>query len=98
MYITKIYEQLKEVQGDMSRNKFCTEYLGTDRNYMNVCLNQNKDLSEAAMVRLYKKLKYRAEQWRLMSDEKQGVNDIYTKRYKEFDVLRCEVMNQLLEC
>lgn len=97
MYITKVYEQLKEIQGDISKNKFCSEYLGTDRNYMNVCVNKKKDMSVAVLVRLIKTLRWRANVWAQLAAEKSDSAEIYRRRYCQYHALSEQAYLQLME-
>jgi hypothetical protein len=96
MYITEIYEQVRHVHGKLSRNRFCVEYLGTDRNYMNVCVNRGSDVSEQALLRLYKELSERARSWEQIAKSAPQQRAIYTQRQQQYQQLSSSVLERLI--
>lgn len=96
MYITEIYEQVRDVHGKLSRNRFCVEYLGTDRNYMNVCVNRGSDVSERALLRLYKQLRERADSWEQIAQQSQQQRPFYQKRQQQYQQLSSVVLERLI--
>lgn len=96
MYITQLYEQVRQIHGRISRNKFCLEYLGTDRNYMNVCVNRGSDISERAQLRLYRALKSRADAWEQIAQQSAQNNPLYIRKQKQYRQLCEAVLNHMI--
>jgi len=95
MYITELYEQVKQIHGNISRSKFCLEYLGTDRNYMNVCVNRGTDVSERALLCLYRELRMRAHSWEQIAQQSQQQRPLYQKRQQQYQQLCESVLTRL---
>jgi len=95
MYITELYEQVKQIHGNISRSKFCLEYLGTDRNYMNVLVSRGSDISERAQLRLYRELKHRADTWQQIAQQTPQ-QAIYNRKQQQYLELSEAVISKML--
>jgi hypothetical protein len=97
MYICELFEELKAIHGPMSRNKFCRDYLGTDRNYMNVCVHQNTDISTRVLLNLIRSLRSRARQWAELAAAGSAGTELYQMRHRRYQHLSDRLMERLLE-
>lgn len=96
MFIEKIYDEFRKMNVCNSRNEFSTEYLGKDRNYMNVCVNKRKDMSKDALVNLYKQIEFREMQWGMLADDNINENQHYKMRRQQYEKLGVKVLEELL--
>ncbi len=62
MVIEKVFEQLKEQDGKLTKKRFCNEYLGKSESYLYVMKHRRKQPSNDALLNCYIGLKKTAQQ------------------------------------
>ena len=63
LLIEQLFTLTASVDRDISGSEFCRSYLGVDRNYLSVCRHRRTDLSARLVLKLYRNLRKRSEEW-----------------------------------
>lgn len=92
MILEKVFDSLKLQDRQLTKKRFCSEYLGKCESYLYVMKHRNKEISNDALVRCYVGLKKTAD-----TLYENGFVDSYNSNKRLADMVLENIENKVVE-